>query len=121
MDKIIIKDLNIFAYHGVHDEEKIKGQNFVLDISVWVDLSKPCVSDCVNDTVSYSEIIKRVTEVFTAEKYDLIEKAAQVVCDAIFAGFPKVVECELLLKKPEAPIRADFSYVAVEIRRKRDE
>ena len=113
--------MKLFAYHGVHKAEKVNGQNFVLDITIWLDLTKPCCSDSVGDTVSYSEIIKRVTDVFVSEKYDLIERAAQVVCDAILADFPGVVECELLLKKPEAPINADFSYVAVEIRRRRDE
>ena len=121
MDKIIIKDLKIFAYHGVHAHEKLNGQNFVFDITAWVDLSKPCESDDVNDTVSYSEMMKKVVETFTAEKYDLIEKAAQVVADAILEAFPRVAECEILLKKPEAPIKADFSYVAVEIRRCRHE
>ncbi|MBO5396833.1 MAG: dihydroneopterin aldolase [Clostridia bacterium] len=121
MDKIIIKELKLFAYHGVNEEEKINGQNFVLDITVWVDLEKPCESDNVDDTVSYAKIIKKVREVFTAEKYDLLEKASQVVCDEIFKNFEKVQECEILLKKLEAPIKADFSYVAVEIRRKRDE
>lgn len=121
MDKIIIKDLNIYAYHGVHEEEKIKGQNFVLDIKVWLDLTAPCKSDDVNDTVSYSEIIKKVTEAFTVTKYDLLERAAEVVVQTIFRAFAAVSECELLLKKPEAPIKADFSYVAVEIRRKRND
>ncbi|MBR3768028.1 MAG: dihydroneopterin aldolase [Clostridia bacterium] len=120
MDKIIIKGLKLFAYHGVNEEEKIKGQNFELDITVWLELEKPCETDNVEDTVSYAKIIKKVREVFTAEKYDLLEKAAQVVSDAIFAEFPKVSESEILLKKPEAPIRADFNYVAVEIRRKRN-
>ena len=121
MDKIIIKDLNIFAYHGVHEFEKTEGQNFIMDIAVWLDLTKPCSSDDVSDTVSYSDIIRKVTAAFTAEKYDLIEKAAQVVCDVILADFPQIAECEILLKKPEAPIKADFSYVAVEIRRVRHE
>lgn len=121
MDKIIIRDLKLFAYHGVNEEEKINGQNFVFDITVWLDLSKPCVSDDVEDTVSYAKIIKKVREVFTAEKYDLLEKAAQVVADSIFENFERVQECVILLKKPEAPIKAEFSYVAVEIRRKRDE
>ncbi len=121
MDKIIIKDLKIFAFHGVHDEEKSNGQQFILDIVVWLDLKKPGVTDNVNDTVSYSEIIRKVSDVFTAQKYDLIEKAAAVVMDAVFCEFPSVAECEILLKKPDAPIKADFSYVAVEIRRKRNE
>ena len=120
MDKIIIKDLKIFAYHGVHDFEKNNGQNFILDITLGTDLTLPCNTDRVSDTVSYSEVIRKVTEVFTAEKYDLIEKAAQTVCDGIFEAFPLIAECEICLKKPDAPIDADFSWVAVEIRRKRN-
>lgn len=120
MDSIIIKGLKLFGYHGVHDYEKEKGQNFVLDIKLWVDLSVSCKSDNLENTVSYSEVIKKVSRVFTSEKYDLIEKAAQRVTDSIFEEFPEVGECEILLKKPEAPINADFRYVAVEIRRKRN-
>ena len=31
MEKIIIKNLEIFAYHGVNPEEKQNGQRFLLD------------------------------------------------------------------------------------------
>ncbi|MBQ2758194.1 MAG: dihydroneopterin aldolase [Clostridia bacterium] len=120
MDKIIIKDLKLFAYHGVHEEEKMNGQNFITDITVYLDLTAACVSDNVNDTVSYSEIIKTVTAAFKAEKYDLIEKAAAVIADTVLEKFPSITECDVLLKKPEAPIKAEFGYVAVEIRRKRN-
>ncbi len=120
MDKILIKDLKLFAYHGVNIPEKENGQEFILNITLYTDLSVPCVSDNVNDTVSYSDVIRKVTEVFTAEKYDLIEKAAQVVCDSILDSFPRIAECEILLKKPDAPINADFAWVAVEIRRERN-
>lgn len=121
MDKIIIKDLNIFAYHGVHEEEKRDGQNFIFDITAYLDLSVPCKTDNVNDTVSYSDMIRTVTRVFTSEKYDLIERAAGVVAEALLEEYPIITECDILLRKPDAPIRADFSYVAVEIRRRRDE
>lgn len=121
MDKIIIKDLKIFAYHGVNPEEKEDGQSFVLDIDLGVDISKPCRTDDVSDTVSYAKVIKTVTRVFTAEKYDLIERAAQVVCDSVFDEYPAVEEIRLLLKKPEAPMKADFSFVAVELNRKREQ
>lgn len=120
MDKIHINNLDIFAYHGVHEEEKINGQHFIFDITAHLDLSLPCKTDDVNDTVSYSDIIRKVTEVFTAEKYNLIEKAAQMVADAVLDSFPSVSECDILLKKPEAPINANFGFVAVEIRRKRN-
>ena len=119
MDKIIIKDLKLYAYHGVNPEEKIEGQNFILDIECKADLSKPCMTDDVNDTVSYAHIIKLVRKVFTAEKYDLLEKASQVVADAILDDFDIIKKVKVTLKKPEAPVKADFGYVAVEIKRER--
>ena len=119
MDKIIIKDLKLYAYHGVNPEEKAEGQNFIFDIECSVDLSQPCASDNVNDTVNYAQIIKLTRRVFTKEKYDLIEKAAQVVADAILENFEKIEKVEILLKKPEAPVKADFGYVAVKIKRER--
>lgn len=121
MDKIIIKELKIFAFHGVNPEEKVDGQNFVLDITADVDLSVPCTTDNVDDTVSYAQIIKKVVPAFTSEKYDLIEKAAQVVCDTVLDNFSKVQSVEVTLKKPEAPMKWDFEYVAVNIRRSRND
>ena len=120
MDKIIIKDLKFYAYHGVNPEEKTEGQNFVLDIECSADLSLPCATDNVDDTVSYAQIIKLVRKVFTAEKYDLLEKAAQVVADAILENFDKIEKVVITLKKPEAPMKADFGYVAVKIKRERE-
>ena len=119
MDKIIVKDLKLFCYHGVNPEEKIDGQNFIFDIEADVDLSKPCATDDVNDTVSYAKIIKTVRRVAQSEKYDLLEKVAQMVADELLKEFDKIQAVKILLKKPEAPIKADFSYVAVEIVRTR--
>lgn len=119
MDKIIIRDLKLYAYHGVNPEEKIEGQEFFLDIDCFLDLKKPCEDDNVDSTVSYAKIIKLVSKIFCAEKYDLIEKAAQVVADGILGGFAPIRKVTVLLKKPNAPVKADFGYVAVEITRKR--
>ena len=121
MDKIIVKNLKIFAYHGVNPEEKENGQNFVLDIDAYVDISKPCQSDNVDDTVSYAKIIKETVRIFTVQKDDLLERAAQRVADGLFESFEKIEKLRILLKKPEAPIKADFEYVAVEIFRERAE
>ena len=119
MDKIIIENLNLFACHGVNPEEKRDGQNFLLTMTCQIDLDTPSKTDDLNDTVSYAQIIKKARAAFCETSYDLIERAAAAVCDAIFENFPKIGEITLLLKKPEAPIKADFEYVAVEITRKR--
>ena len=119
MDKILVRNLKIFAYHGVNPEEKVDGQNFVFDIDAYVDISVPCVTDNVEDTVSYAKIIKETVRIFTSQKDDLLERAAQRVADGLFESFDKIQSLRILLKKPEAPIKADFEYVGVEIFRER--
>ena len=120
MDKIVIKGLRIFAYHGVNPEEKEKGQPFVLDITLYKDLSRPGATDDLNDTVNYSRVAKTATRVMLAQKDDLIERAASRVAEAVLAEFP-VREVTVRLKKPRAPIAGDFEYVAVEITRRAPE
>lgn len=121
MDKIIIGNLKIFAYHGVGEEEKANGQNFILDIDAFVDISQPCKTDCVENTVNYAEIIEETTKIFTREKNDLVERAAERVAQGLFEAFPKIKSLRIRLKKPDAPIDANFEYVGVEIFRERIE
>ena len=112
METIRIKGLEIFAYHGVNPEEKENGQ-------MQADISRAAQTDDLNETVNYAAVRKTVNAVFTAQKYDLIERAAQVVCDAILENYPKVQSVTVELKKPEAPINAVFDYVSVEMTRSR--
>lgn len=119
MDKIIIKGFKLYAYHGVNPEEKVDGQQFEIDLIAYLGLDMPCHTDNVEDTVSYAKIIKTIRRVFTAEKYDLLEKASQVIADAVLEEYPQIKEVTVTLKKPFAPIKADFDYVAVEITRSR--
>lgn len=119
MDKISIKGLKLFAYHGVNPEEKENGQNFVIDLDYYVNIARSCQMDTLDDTVSYAKVVKTIRRVFTAEKYDLIERAAQVIADAVLDEFDDIFKVEVTLKKPEAPISAEFDYVAVSIMRER--
>lgn len=120
MDTIWIKGLELFAYHGVNPEEKRDGQTFLLDIVMKADLEQARHSDDLNDTVNYAAVRKTVQKVFTENRFDLIERAAQAVCDAVLAEHGRVEEITLLLKKPEAPMNAKFEYVAVELTVKRE-
>lgn len=119
MDKILIRNLKIFAYHGVNPEEKVQGQNFILDIDAFVDISVPCKTDRVDDTVSYADIIEETIRIFTARKDDLVERAAERVSEGLFEKFERIRSLRIRLKKPDAPIDADFEYVGVEIQRNR--
>lgn len=120
MDKILIKGLKIFAYHGVNPEEKENGQDFIFDIELYVNMNKACHSDNVEDTVSYAKVVKTVRRVFTAQKYDLLERCAEVTAQAILDEYREVLRVDLTLKKPQAPVKAEFEYMGVNIVRSRD-
>lgn len=119
MDKIQISGLKVFAYHGVNPEEKRDGQNFILDITLYGDLTLPCRSDRVEDTVSYAKAAKTAVRAMTEQNYDLLERAAQEVADRLLLEYDKISKVTVLLKKPEAPVKLEFDYMAVEITRER--
>lgn len=115
MEKITIKGFTLFAYHGVNPEEKEEGQRFMLDLTLLCDLSLAKISDRLEDTVNYAAVRKVAEKAFTACSYNLIERAAHAVCQAVLEAFPKVEEITCLLQKPEAPMNAVFDYVSVEL------
>lgn len=118
MDKIHIKDLEIIGFHGAIPEEKILGQKFVLSFELDVDLRQAGKNDDLTKTVHYGELAQKVEEEFTKTSYDLIEKAAEEICEFVLLNYPLVKKVKLLLKKPWAPTRKHVEYVAVEIERK---
>lgn len=120
MDKIMINGLRVYAYHGVNVEEKEKGQPFELDITLGVDTRAAGRSDDLKDTVNYSRVAKRTLAVVQGERYDLLERVAARVAETLLEEFP-AEEVTVLLKKPRAPVAADFHYVAVEITRRRED
>lgn len=116
LDQIQIRGLRVYAYHGVKETEKEKGQPFELDITLWTDVRIPGNSDRLEDTVNYSKVAQKAVALLRSEKNDLIERVSTRVADGILEAFP-VEGVTVSLKKPRAPIAADFQYVAVQITR----
>ncbi len=121
MDKIIIKGLKIFAYHGVNIEEKQNGQYFIVDAVLYTPLNKAGSTDRLRNTVSYSKAAKLINKVVQSKKYDLLETVVDKVAYNLFREFRDIQEVTIRLAKPNAPINLDFEYMAVEIHRKRSD
>ena len=119
-DIISVKNLRVFAHHGVLPEEKRDGQYFYLDINLYGDFLIPCLSDDLNDAVNYDEVCNCAYRAMTENTFDLIERAAQVVCESILRQFDAVSGVEITLKKPHAPVKCEIEYAAVTIRRGRE-
>ena len=118
-DCIIVKDLRLFAHHGVLEEERRLGQRFAVDVTAFLDLRPAGESDDYRQTVGYDAIVETVTEILVGRRFRLIEAAAEAVAQAILAGFPPVERVVVELRKPSAPIDAVFAHVAVRIERSR--
>jgi len=121
LERIIIKDLRLFGYHGCNPEEKQNGQNFVLDIVISADKKWLDMRDNLEDTLNYAHIVKFVTKIFTAEHFNLIETVCCCLCYRTMFHFKNITEITVTVKKPEAPMNADFGYVAAEKTVRRDE
>ncbi|MBQ6143087.1 MAG: dihydroneopterin aldolase [Clostridia bacterium] len=121
MNEIIIRNLKIFAYHGVHEEEKQNGQNFIIDAEITTEKTAGYETDKITDTVSYSDIIRNIKKSLTETSYNLLEKAAEITTKNIFDNFEKVKSIKLTIKKPEAPIKENFDYVGIKICRNRSD
>jgi len=120
MDKIMMKNLSFYGYHGVLKEENRLGQKFFVDIEILCDLTKASQTDEVEDTVNYGEVYQLTKEIVEQKTFKLIEALAQAIASEILTNFVKVNEVMVSIRKPEAPIHGIFDYFGVEIRRNRD-
>lgn len=116
-DFIKIQNLKIYAYHGVLEEEKKNGQEFFVNIKLYMSLRKPGLSDTLEDAVNYDEVCTLVTEVFAKEVYNLIEKTAEKTVETLLNRFPALEAVEMELRKPSAPIAFAPEDVSVNIYR----
>lgn len=117
-DIISIRNLELYCYHGVLPEEKEKGQNFIVSLDLYTDVSQAAGGDDLNKTINYAEVCDDVNNVMTSAKYDLIETAAEKVAELLLIKYNKLNAVTVLVKKPEAPIDFPFEYVSVKITRK---
>jgi 7,8-dihydroneopterin aldolase/epimerase/oxygenase len=120
VDRIAVRNLALFAYHGVFEGEREIGQRFYLDVMVEADLVPASAADAVDKTVDYAALVKVVSDAFTEKRQKLLETLAARVAKRVFESFPIVSAVEVTIRKPGAPIEAVFDCVEIQIRRARD-
>ena len=119
MDAIHLEDLAFFAFHGLHDEEARLGQRFIVDVTCWADLGQAALSDSYPDTVCYAGLTQAIEKAVTQTRFNLIERLAAVIADAIFAADGRIERTRVKVHKPGAPLPIAAGKVSVEITRSR--
>lgn len=117
-DRIELRGLTVRGNHGVFDHERRDGQDFVVDITAWLDLRAAAASDDLADTLDYGVLAQRAADIVAGPPRQLIETVAAEIADDVM-GDERVHAVEVVVHKPGAPIPLEFADVAVVARRSR--
>ena len=115
MGHIGIRDLEVYAYHGVYPEEREKGQNFLVSADLYLDTWEAEHRDDLDASIHYGIVCEHIKDYMLREKHMLIERAASEICENLMLDFPKLKKVCVKLYKPEAPIPMNFGTVFVEV------
>lgn len=141
MMKIIIKNLKLFGYHGINEEEKINGQEFLFNIEIYLknenfiidrdgrdwdienlktinsinndSINDNSINDNIENTVNYSEVVSLIKKVNFNNRFNLLETFAQVLADKILSGWPAISKINVKIEKTSPPIKENLDSVGV--------
>jgi 7,8-dihydroneopterin aldolase/epimerase/oxygenase len=117
-DRLAVHGISAVGHHGVFDFERRDGQVFVVDLVLGLDTRVAARSDDLQDTVDYGSLVAKVKRSIESAPVDLIETLAERIAGLCLAD-PRVEWTEVTVHKPDAPIEATFSDVALTINRTR--
>lgn len=117
-DSITITGLRVEANHGVFEHERRDGQEFVIDVTVWLDSAPAASTDDLARTVHYGELAVSVADAVRRDPVDLIETLADRIAGVALAH-PAVLRTRVTVHKPHAPIPERFDDVSITIARDR--
>lgn len=118
MDHILIQDLEIYANHGVFEEEQKLGQKFLVSIDMELDVGGAAMNDDLTKSVHYGEVAAFAAAFMKAHTFKLIETAAEHLAQELLISRPLLSSVGVTIKKPWAPVGMPLDTVAVSVRRK---
>jgi dihydroneopterin aldolase len=111
---IELAGLEVFGHHGAEEEERERGQRFLVD--VWAELPQRPAGDRLEETVDYRDVVGCVREAFEREQVQLLETLAGCLADALLARFP-LERVRVRVRKPEVQLEVPVDHSAVVVER----
>ena len=111
---IFLDNVRFFAYHGVGEQEREVGNEFIISLRLKVDITLAAEPDNVAHTVSYADVyenVKAEMEIPSA----LLEHVCGRIVKRLFRTFPAIEGIELKLSKRNPPMGADVDAAGVEV------
>ncbi len=117
MDQIWIKNLEVFAKHGVFPEENVLGQKFVINVCLYTDIRKAAKTDDLTLSIHYGEVSLMIKQFMEQHTFQLLETAAERLAFQMLTQIPRLQQVQLEIKKPWAPVGLHLDTVSVQITR----
>ena len=112
VDKIVLEDIKVYAFHGCMEEETKIGSDYIVNLSVKTDLGMPAESDQLEDAVDYVSLLKIVNEEMEINS-KLLENVADRIVSRILQTINAVKEVEVKVAKQNPPINGNISAVSI--------
>lgn len=115
-DRIIVRDMVFYGYHGVFDAEREIGQRFEVDVELHMDLRAIGRADDLEMTVNYVDVYTIVKELVEEQEFQLVEGLAHAIAEQILSAY-ELERVVVRVRKPHAPLGGTSQGVEVEIER----
>lgn len=112
--KVYIRDLRLHAYHGVLQQERTVGNEYIVNISVAYPWQDAMSSDDVADTLNYATLADLVVREMSVPSR-LLEHVAGRIVTAVRNDFPLATSVSLDIRKVAPPIPHDTGGCGVEL------
>jgi len=117
-DKLLLEDVRFYGQHGLTRAEQTVGAWFSVDVELAVDLTSAMVSDQVSATIDYGLVARRIVEIGTKNRVNLIERLAGMIVEAMLREFP-AQQVRVRVRKLTPPLEGLVGTPAVELVRSR--
>lgn len=118
MEHIFIKQLEVYGYHGVYEQEKRDGQNFLIDADITLQETRANQTDDLEDTVNYGSVCYFIRDYFRNHTYQLLEALTNRLSEALLEEYSGIAAVKLSIGKPQAPIEMNFENVGIWVEKK---
>ncbi len=120
MGKILLENIEIYAYHGHLPEEKKIGSKFIINLDIDVAFDDACQNDKLDDTFDYRLAYDIVKEEM-AKTSSLLEHVASRILERILNASPLIWSAKIKLSKMNPPYGGEVKAVSVEIKKDREQ
>lgn len=111
---IFVRDLRLYAYHGVLEQERTVGGWFIVSLRVHYNIIRAMETDDVNDTLNYAYLCELVRKEMS-QPSNLLEHVAGRIAQAVMDCSNLVEAVDVMLTKENPPMGANCGGAGVEL------